>query len=136
MILKASYHRSIEFRINSRRELEARLSVLSIHPMFIEDILSKQQEYPKIIKLWKQVSEGKVEAFTVQMDGRFRFKGRWCVRDGCDLLKLLLNESHSSSYLVHPGGNKMYQDLKLIFLVVRYEEEHFSVCFQVLNLLK
>ena len=27
----------------------------------------------------------------------------------------LLDEAHSSKYSVHPGGDKMYQDLKLMF---------------------
>ena len=39
--------------------------------------------------------------------GILRFKGRWCVSDGCDSLKnVLLNEDHNSKYYVHPSGDK------------------------------
>jgi hypothetical protein len=29
--------------------------------------------------------------------------------------KILLHEAHESAYSIHPGGNKMYHDLKATF---------------------
>ena len=78
--------------------------------------MAKQLDDPKLVKLREKVSEGKAEGFTIHEDGSLRFKGRWCVPDGCDSLKKrLLNEAHNSKYSVHPGGDKMYLDLKGMF---------------------
>ena len=44
-----------------------------------------------------------------------RFKGRWCLPTGEPTLKeRILEEAHTSKFSVHPGGDKMYQDLKLM----------------------
>ena len=32
-----------------------------------------------------------------------------------DLRKLILSEAHSSPYGIHPGGNKMYRDLRELY---------------------
>ena len=106
----------MNLEIIKKGELEAKLGALSIQPTFFEEIMIKQMDDPKLIKLREQASEGKAEGFTIHEDGSLRFKGRWCVPEGCDSLKdTLLNEAHSSRYSVHPGGDKMYQDLKGMF---------------------
>ena len=38
-----------------------------------------------------------------------------CVPEGGDLWKRILEEAHRSEFTIHPGINKMYQDLKKIF---------------------
>ncbi len=89
-------------------ELEAKLGALSIRPTFFEEIMARQMDEPKLVKLREQANEGKAEGFTIHEDGSLRFKGRWCVPDGCESLKdNLLNEAHNSRYSVHPGGDKM-----------------------------
>lgn len=84
-------------------ELEAKLSALSIQPTFFKEIMAKQLQYPKFIKLREQVSKGKAKGFTIH-------------EDRIDSLKeKLLNKAHNSRYSVLPGGKKMYQDLKCMF---------------------
>ena len=48
-------------------------------------------------------------------DGGFKFHGRLCVSDAPELKKNTLSEAHRSRYDIHPGGVKMYQDLKRSF---------------------
>ena len=61
----------------------------------------------------EHVKEGKAKGFAIFEDGSIRYKGRWCVPSTCTELKdKILIEAHSSKYFVHPGGDKMYQDLK------------------------
>ena len=38
--------------------------------------------------------------------------GRVCVPNDDKLRKEIMSEAHSSGYTVHPGGTKMYQDVK------------------------
>ena len=69
------------------------------------------------MKLKDQAHEGKAEGFSVHEDESLRFKGRWCLPMGEPTLKeRILDEAHTSKISVHPGGDKMYQDLKLMFL--------------------
>ena len=43
------------------------------------------------------------------------FQGRLCVSDSEELKKEVLGEAHWSRYTIHPGGTKMYHDLKRTF---------------------
>ena len=40
------------------------------------------------------------------------FGNRVCVPDDPELKRRLMEEGHSSAYAMHPGGNKMYRDLR------------------------
>jgi hypothetical protein len=40
------------------------------------------------------------------------YKGRICVPNIKELKDKILREAHESAYSIHPGGNKMYHDLK------------------------
>ena len=48
-------------------------------------------------------------------DGKLRLHGRLCVSDDFEIKKNILTEVHRSRYAIHPGGVKMYQDLKRSF---------------------
>ena len=50
--------------------------------------------------------------FSVREDGSLYFQNKLCVPADNELKKELLHEAHSSVFTMHPGGNKMYQDLK------------------------
>ena len=41
-----------------------------------------------------------------------RFGNRLCVPNDPDLKKEILGEAHNKSYIVDPGGTKMYKDLR------------------------
>ena len=47
-------------------------------------------------------------------DGSLRYGARLCVPKG-DVRQELLKEAHNSPYNIHPGGTKMYRDLKQYF---------------------
>ena len=51
----------------------------------------------------------------LKSDGLQYFMDRvWIPRSG-DLRQLVLDEAHTSRYSVHPGSDKMYQDLKTLY---------------------
>ncbi|KAM0059597.1 putative nucleotidyltransferase, Ribonuclease H [Helianthus debilis subsp. tardiflorus] len=52
------------------------------------------------------------EQLTLSKDGILRLNGRIWVPIYGGLRDVVLQEAHSSKYLVHPGADKMYQDLK------------------------
>jgi len=44
-------------------------------------------------------------------DGAMLFEGRVCIPNDSELKRLILKEAHKSSFSIHPGATKMYQDL-------------------------
>ena len=52
------------------------------------------------------------EGWTVHADGSLRYRGRVVVPQSTDLREEILKEFHSSRFVVHPCGTKMYQDLR------------------------
>ena len=50
--------------------------------------------------------------FVLSDDGIFRFRTRLCVPNDGDIRRKLLEKAHYSRLAVHPGGTKMYNDLK------------------------
>ena len=52
------------------------------------------------------------EGWTVHADSSLRYRGRVVVPQSTDLRKENLKEFHYSRFAVHPGGTKMYQDLR------------------------
>jgi len=60
----------------------------------------------------KSIPLGKAPECEVGNDDILRCKGRVCVPNDDDLRRLILEEGHKSKMSLHPGTNKMYQDLK------------------------
>ncbi|WVZ83251.1 hypothetical protein U9M48_030418 [Paspalum notatum var. saurae] len=60
----------------------------------------------------KRINEGRVGNFTLDDYGAIRFCGRLCVPQKAQVKEDILREAHRSRYTVHPGENKIYQDLK------------------------
>ncbi|KAK8659178.1 hypothetical protein V6N13_029388 [Hibiscus sabdariffa] len=60
----------------------------------------------------RQVEHGCTSVYSFNRDGILCFKGRYYVPDDEELKQAILKEAHSSPYAMHPGGDKMYQNLK------------------------
>ena len=55
------------------------------------------------------------ESFALGDDGILKQQDRLCVPDVDDLRTRIIAEAHGSKYLIHPGTNKMYHELKQIY---------------------
>ncbi|GJX10140.1 putative reverse transcriptase domain-containing protein [Tanacetum coccineum] len=61
--------------------------------------------------------------FEIHSDGIRYFENRvWLPLFG-GLRDLIMHESHKSKYSIHPGSDKMYQDMKKLYWWVRYESD-------------
>ncbi|GJT18730.1 putative reverse transcriptase domain-containing protein [Tanacetum coccineum] len=57
----------------------------------------------------------RIEKLEPRTDGTLCFNGRsWLARYG-DLRTVIMHESHKSKYSIHPGSDKMYQDMKKLY---------------------
>ncbi|XP_074320943.1 uncharacterized protein LOC141657564 [Silene latifolia] len=88
---------------------------LTIEPDLYDYIKKKQELDPKIQEWKSRVESGTVSRFSIHTNGSVRFDGRWCVLSDADLKRLNMTEAHCTPYSVHPGGDKLYKDLKKTF---------------------
>ena len=93
-------------------EVETQLILSSAIP---EHVLEAQQQDRLLLDVRKCIHEGKVGDFTLDASGAVRFRGRLCVPQRSQVKEDILEEAHRTRYTVHPGDNKMYQDLKKIY---------------------
>ena len=90
-------------------EVETQLILSSAIP---ERVLEAQHQDRLLLDVRKRILEGKVGDFTLETSGAVRFRGRLFVPQRSQVKKDILKEAHRTRYTVHPGENKMYQDLK------------------------
>ncbi|GJX53760.1 putative reverse transcriptase domain-containing protein [Tanacetum coccineum] len=103
----------------SRKErikpLRVRSLVMSIHPKLPSQILEAQNEAFKEGNLKVENLRGMDKAFEIRPDGTRCIKNRsWLPLFG-NLRDLIMHEYHKSKYSIHPGSDKMYQDLKKLY---------------------
>lgn len=70
---------------------------------------------PNLVEL-KKVVEKALEAFFQGRDGVLRYQDQLCVPNVDGLRQHMLEESHSSSYSIHPVATKIYHDLREVYL--------------------
>ena len=110
-------------------EIRQFLGLAGYYRRFIEGFSSIAKPLTKLTQKNKKYvwNEDEEEAFQILKqklciapilalsDGTLCFKGRsWLPLYG-GLRDLIMHESHKSKYSVHPGSDKMYQDLKLLY---------------------
>ncbi|GJX10343.1 putative reverse transcriptase domain-containing protein [Tanacetum coccineum] len=103
-------------RKEREKPLRVRALVMTVHTDLPQRILNAQTEAmkkenveaEKLGRLLKPI-------FEIRSDGiRYFDKRVWLPLYG-GLRELIMHESHKSKYSIHPGSNKMYQDLKKLY---------------------
>jgi hypothetical protein len=77
-----------------------------------QDIRKGQLEDVKIQEFKEQIKEDKAPGFNVDDQGTLWYKKRLCVPEIKEIRELILREALDSTYSIHPGSTKMYNDLK------------------------
>ncbi|GJV23387.1 putative reverse transcriptase domain-containing protein, partial [Tanacetum coccineum] len=103
----------------SRKErikpLRVRSLVMTIHPKLPSQILKAQTETIKEENIKVENLRGMDKAFEIHPDGTRCIKNQsWLPLFG-NLRDLIMHKSHKSKYSIHPGSDKMYQDLKKLY---------------------
>ncbi|GKB18779.1 putative reverse transcriptase domain-containing protein, partial [Tanacetum coccineum] len=89
--------------------------VMTLHLKLPSQILETQTEAIKEENIEAENLRGIDKAFEVRPDGTRCIKNRsWLPLFG-NLRHLIMHESHKSKYSIHPGPDKMYQDLKKLY---------------------
>ncbi|KAK1616514.1 hypothetical protein QYE76_022031 [Lolium multiflorum] len=88
------------------------LASIELQPTLIGQIKEAQKGNASIEGIKKQIAAGKAPGFTIDEEGVLWYNGRLCVPSDSELKQVILKEAHDTLYSIHPGGTKMYQDLK------------------------
>ena len=82
-------------------------------PPLLSRVIESQGQDAEIVSIMDRVQLGTGdEGWTVHADGSLRYRGQVVVPQLTDLREEILKEFHCSRFAVHPGGTKMYQDLR------------------------
>ncbi|GJR36561.1 putative reverse transcriptase domain-containing protein [Tanacetum coccineum] len=103
-------------RKERNRPLHVRALMMTVHSDLPKQILEAQKEAIKrknvkvdyLGRLIKQI-------FKLRPDGTHCFGNSVWLPRLSGLRDLIMHESHKSKYSIHPGSDKMYQDLKLLY---------------------
>ncbi|WVZ89897.1 hypothetical protein U9M48_036246 [Paspalum notatum var. saurae] len=93
----------------------AELYNLIIEPTPKEHIIAAQKQDQGMAHIREEVDDKKKACFTLNDQGAVWLKNRLVVPKDMELTKRILDEPHTSMFTIHPGSNKMYQDLKQKF---------------------
>jgi hypothetical protein len=88
---------------------------VKLEPTLEQDNRKGQKDDEKINEIRQLIIDGKGPDFHEDAEGVVWFKDRLCVLDIKSIRELILKEAHETTYSIHPGSEKMYQDLKKIF---------------------
>ncbi|GJQ89644.1 putative reverse transcriptase domain-containing protein [Tanacetum coccineum] len=110
----------------SRKErikpLRVRSLVMNIHLKLPSQILKAQTEAIKEENIKAENLRGMDKAFEICHDGTRYIKNQsWLPHFG-NMIDLIMHESHKSKYSIHPGSDKMYQDLKKLYWLPNMKE--------------
>jgi hypothetical protein len=88
---------------------------IELEPTLEQDIRKDQKDDEKIKEIRQLIIDGKGKDICEDAEGVVWFKDRLCVPEIKSIRELILKEAHETTYSIHPGSKKMYQDLKKWF---------------------
>ncbi|GKG23617.1 putative reverse transcriptase domain-containing protein, partial [Tanacetum coccineum] len=97
------------------KPLRARALVMTIGLNLPKIILNAQAEARKEKNYGTEDLYGMIKKFEPRADGTLCLRNRSWIPYYGDLRALIMHETHKLKYLIHPGSDKMYQDLKKMY---------------------
>jgi hypothetical protein len=104
---------------------------IELEPTLEKDIRKGQKDDEKINEIRQLIIDRKGKDFREDAEGVVWFKDRLCVPNIKSIRELILKEAHEKTYSIHPGSEKMYQDLKKRFRfygMKREIAEYVAIC--------
>jgi hypothetical protein len=88
---------------------------IEVGSSLLQEIQKGQLEDEKTQEIKSNIKEEKSSGFSEDDEGVLWYKGRIYVPNIKELKDKILHEAHESAYSIHPGGNKMYHNLKATY---------------------
>jgi hypothetical protein len=102
-------------KLNLRISANTEAMEMEVESSLLQEIRRGQLEDGKVQEIMRNIKEEKTPSFSEDDEGVLWYKGRICVPNVKELKEKILHEAHESAYSIHPGGNKMYHDLKATY---------------------
>jgi hypothetical protein len=99
------------------------LTNIALIPTIKEEVIVVQKTDNGMRHIQWRLRLGEVKCFHEDAEGVLWFKNHLVVLKDFELDRKIMNEVHCSRYSIHPGTNKMYQDLKKKFWWTRMKRE-------------
>ncbi|KAK6122569.1 hypothetical protein DH2020_043688 [Rehmannia glutinosa] len=94
---------------------KAIISAMVAEPTLRNRIKDAQTKDKFLCKMRERALAGNIRGFVEAPDDTLTYEWRVCVPKDENLRREILEESHCTPYTVHPGGTKMYRDLRNTF---------------------
>jgi hypothetical protein len=92
------------------------MAALVVQPLSLDRIRRAQGDDLELQDLMHRAHCGEAMGFYLTEEGTLKTtSGRTVIPNDAELRRNILDEAHQTRYTVHPGNNKMYQDLKRKF---------------------
>ena len=102
-----------QFGLQYREHTQGTLGSLVATPSLLSRVIESQGQDTEIMSIRDRVKSGTCDkGWIVHAVGSLRYRGWVVVPQLTDLREEILREFHCSRFAVHPGGTKMYQDLR------------------------
>jgi hypothetical protein len=102
-------------KLNLRIVANTEVMEIEVGSSLLEEIQRGQLEDEKIQEIKRNIKEEKSSGFSEDDEGVLWYKGTIYVPNVKELKDKVLREAHESAYSIHPGGNKIYHDLKITY---------------------
>jgi hypothetical protein len=102
-------------KLNLRIVANTEAIEMEVGSNLLQEIRMGQVEDEKTQEIKCNIKEEKSPDFSEDEEGVLWYKGRIYVPSIKELKDKILREVHESAYSIHPGGNKMYHDLKTTY---------------------
>jgi hypothetical protein len=100
-----------------------RLNNIALMPTIKENVVATQRTDVGMSHIRRRLELGDAQCVRQDIDEVLWFKDQLVVPKDFELHPKIMDEAHYSRYYIHPGINKMYQDLKKSFWWTRMKRE-------------
>ena len=104
-------------------ELTSLFANITLRSEIGSKILQAQEDDEELQDIKAHLTEPRNSKFAIDETGTLRYQGRMCVPANVELRRLILDEAHKAKYSMHPGGTKMYEDMKKIYWWVNMKSD-------------
>ena len=102
-----------QFRLQYDEQAQGTLGNMMATPSLLSRVIESQVQDAELVSIRGRVQLGTTnEGWAIHTDGSLRYRGWVVVPQSTDLREEILKEFHCSRFAVHPGGTKMYHDLR------------------------
>jgi hypothetical protein len=102
-------------KLNLRIITNTKAMEMEVGSSLLQEIERGQLEDEKVQEIKRNIREENLFGFSEDDEGVLWYKGSICAPNIKELKDKILREAHESAYSIHPGGNKMYHDLKATY---------------------